>query len=631
MLVIQTIATLIVTIRVLNRTPESMQKQAARHLLRLVVMVCLFTITILIIGLAATIETYTLRYLRNLAIITLFFSIFRYLANINAIALPHIQNPRVLRIAYAIYAVAFLSEFGYTWYRLRSVLPFTTPAPTYSDFISIAARPAIWQLPLLLAVLLSYIAILNGYWRSRPDQLKKDASVSLHINAFEIYKFFLFSATFMLITPIVMLSPIRNQIRSWMVLIVDIGLLLSLLGMSLIVLRDNKQMPSLNTRLVASAIFSFLLLITIVSWFWTASFIQHVAPDINLTHLNPHLDLGAENFLEAQVHRRSFHETQRPLIWIAVLGSLITGLSLSRYYNYVLTNPLTNILSSIQAVKSGNYQTQITHYRKDELGQIATEFNSMAQRISRTSISLKRYQSRLEEIVEQRTESLLIETEQRKTLEIHQAIQAERERIARETHDGLMQRLAGTRLRIAHWHRLINKNPQDLHQELDELEHQLTLGTIELRQLINDLNHDFLQHGLNDALVPVIYHAEKAYDLVIDPNIEIDETKLNKQQSHELFRIVQEAISNCGKHARATNLWITAQTSTDNLNIHLTIQDDGKGFDTAKINTEQHVHLGLKNIKTRTDTLNGTVSIESEFTKGTMLNFVIPYNADDQE
>jgi signal transduction histidine kinase len=81
-----------------------------------------------------------------------------------------------------------------------------------------------------------------------------------------------------------------------------------------------------------------------------------------------------------------------------------------------------------------------------------------------------------------------------------------------------------------------------------------------------------------------------------------------------LYRIVQESISNVIKYAQAGN--VIVQISQHENTINLTIEDDGIGFDTTKVD----YGLGIKNIKNRTALINGTVEILSEKGKGTTIN-----------
>jgi two-component system sensor histidine kinase DegS len=91
-----------------------------------------------------------------------------------------------------------------------------------------------------------------------------------------------------------------------------------------------------------------------------------------------------------------------------------------------------------------------------------------------------------------------------------------------------------------------------------------------------------------------------------------------------LFRIVQEALNNIGKHANATEALITIEYSEEK--IILTISDNGKGFELSESidALPRKGKLGLAGIKERASLLGGIVDITSSSAKGTCLNIEIP-------
>ena len=87
-----------------------------------------------------------------------------------------------------------------------------------------------------------------------------------------------------------------------------------------------------------------------------------------------------------------------------------------------------------------------------------------------------------------------------------------------------------------------------------------------------------------------------------------------------LYRVIQECVNNVIKHSEASILDI--QLLGDANEISATIEDNGKGFDASL--RDQFEGIGLKNIKTRVDYLNGTVNIDSAVGRGTHINVEIP-------
>jgi len=129
-----------------------------------------------------------------------------------------------------------------------------------------------------------------------------------------------------------------------------------------------------------------------------------------------------------------------------------------------------------------------------------------------------------------------------------------------------------------------------------------------------------LKFGLGEAI-------QDYCDGINESNIvKMKYTQLGLQQPLEksteviLYRIVQELCNNAIKHAAAKNIFI--QLTKHERGITLTVEDDGKGFDTnllAKIKG-----AGLQNVQSRVDYLKGILNIESEAGKGTSVNIEIP-------
>ena len=85
-----------------------------------------------------------------------------------------------------------------------------------------------------------------------------------------------------------------------------------------------------------------------------------------------------------------------------------------------------------------------------------------------------------------------------------------------------------------------------------------------------------------------------------------------------LYRIIQELTNNALKHAAAKNIFI--QITKHIRGITVTVEDDGKGFDTAAVTAGD----GLKNVQSRIDYLKGSCDIKSEKGNGTSINIEIP-------
>ncbi|WMI66330.1 sensor histidine kinase [Aestuariibaculum sp. YM273] len=201
---------------------------------------------------------------------------------------------------------------------------------------------------------------------------------------------------------------------------------------------------------------------------------------------------------------------------------------------------------------------------------------------------------------------------------IEEARALEKKRISQELHDGVLGRLFGTRLSLDSLN--FNNTPEAVQtrsQYIDELKNIEQ----DIRKVSHELNTDFVSGaGFIDIIKTfvetqtIIYKLD--YKLDHDSVINWDELP-NKTKIH-IYRIVQESLHNIHKHANATRVDISF-TLKNNV-ICLTIEDDGSGFD----NTKSKAGIGLKNMKSRINDINGTLEFKSEINKGTQLIIEAP-------
>src|SRR5690606_31530685 len=95
---------------------------------------------------------------------------------------------------------------------------------------------------------------------------------------------------------------------------------------------------------------------------------------------------------------------------------------------------------------------------------------------------------------------------------------------------------------------------------------------------------------------------------------------INNTIKINLYRILQEALHNIEKYAEAKNVAIIMK-HTDSNQIKVSISDDGNGFDVR----QKSNGIGINNMKIRMQELNGTFEIESEISKGTKIDLIIPF------
>ena len=205
------------------------------------------------------------------------------------------------------------------------------------------------------------------------------------------------------------------------------------------------------------------------------------------------------------------------------------------------------------------------------------------------------------------------------------AVTEERTRIACEIHDGLVQSLAGVNFKLDLCQQLIKKNPRASMATLRETKAQLRLATQEARQVIfnlRPLQYDKME--LIPALTNYLKSYETQYRIKTEFTISSDEQILFPRTKIFLFRIVQEALSNVQKHARADR--VSVQLESDLERLRVTITDNGIGFDMDTIlrDPEKWDHFGIRGILERARLVGGEGKIDSKRGRGTRIVVEVP-------
>lgn len=205
------------------------------------------------------------------------------------------------------------------------------------------------------------------------------------------------------------------------------------------------------------------------------------------------------------------------------------------------------------------------------------------------------------------------------------AVSEERTRIACEIHDGLVQSLAGVNFKLELCQELARKDPLACRHTLQETKTQLKLAIQEARQVIFNLRP--LQYDKME-LVPGLTNYLKSYETQTHIKTEFsvagDEHYLYPRTKIFLFRIVQEALSNVEKHAKASRACVHLVITNDRLAV--TIEDDGVGFDVEAVSRdpEKWDHFGLRGILERARLVGGEASISSKKGQGTRIVIDVP-------
>lgn len=208
-------------------------------------------------------------------------------------------------------------------------------------------------------------------------------------------------------------------------------------------------------------------------------------------------------------------------------------------------------------------------------------------------------------------------------LKVIQGQEEERQRIARDMHDGPAQSLSNLIIKTELCIKLLDKDIDRTKLELQTLK-SLIRGTIdETRRLIYNLRpmsiDDLGVFATISRYIEKISNESKI-DISFDVGKNLQEIDLNEALSITVFRILQESLNNIIKYAETSHVDI--HIDTDDHLLNLTIQDYGKGFDVDQAFESRTTTsgFGLTMMKERINLLNGEFNIKSSLGKGTIIN-----------
>ncbi|MDJ1493603.1 sensor histidine kinase [Cytophagaceae bacterium DM2B3-1] len=233
-----------------------------------------------------------------------------------------------------------------------------------------------------------------------------------------------------------------------------------------------------------------------------------------------------------------------------------------------------------------------------------------------TQKSKKRIAQQKEQLAAQQ----LRELQQQKQLEIYTAMlngqETERSRLARDLHDGLGGMLAGTKLYLSQINQKV-MNGQAVYLQTAVV--QIDNSMQELRRIARNMMPETLvKFGLKTALRDLCESLQNSQLQIRCQTMGLS-SDLSKSIQLTIYRVIQELITNAIKHANAQQILV--QCLQNEGSIHITIEDDGQGFDTASIKGNG---VGLSNVRNRVEYLNGRLEIQSEPGVGTTVTVEIP-------
>lgn len=215
-------------------------------------------------------------------------------------------------------------------------------------------------------------------------------------------------------------------------------------------------------------------------------------------------------------------------------------------------------------------------------------------------------------------DAAIIKSNEQKLKAVLDGQEAERRRIARELHDGVGQKLAGLKL---NWSGIISNvhtdNTVDIYSNLSQL---IDETASEVRSISHQmLPKELEQFGLISAIEGLVSSSFNNSSI----RVSFEHFGMKSRFSYDIelaiYRILQEMLSNILKHSEANMVKIELLKRRES--VLLLVEDNGKGFN---YNSKKEHGIGLMNIESRAESVNGTLNYESQINKGTVVSVNIP-------
>ena len=266
--------------------------------------------------------------------------------------------------------------------------------------------------------------------------------------------------------------------------------------------------------------------------------------------------------------------------------------SMAHFISRTITNPIIKLKNAALKIGEGDLDVSLKPKSHDEIGLLTEAFNTMSAQLK--DERLKRMSA------------------------LYDGQELERQRISRELHDGLGQRLIAIKLQLESTSK---QNIDETKATIEEVKLDFLKTIEEVRQISNNLAPNILnESGIDVALKNLCDSIKRKAKVGIEISAHGDYTITDPKVKFYIYRIAQEALNNAIKHSSASRIQIQLIGNTEN--IILVIEDDGKGFiyDTNFCTPCN----GIYNMKERARLLNGSIDIETEPLMGTTIRLKVP-------
>lgn len=298
---------------------------------------------------------------------------------------------------------------------------------------------------------------------------------------------------------------------------------------------------------------------------------------------------------------------RRNLSWLGLAAAVAIAIGWMGSRLLIL-RPVRALVNSSMRLARGDFsvRTGLPHSH-DELGQLTVAFDQMAQALEQREVERQRASHKLQVLSHR-----LVEVQE-----------TERRHIARELHDEIGQSLTAAELNLqaalqAPGTAALERRLEDSIQAVERVLEQVHDLSLNLRpSMLDDL-------GLEPALRWYTHRQAALTGMQAEFQAEQLGERLDSMIETECFRVAQEALTNVVRHAQARSVWV--HLSRANSHIHLSVRDDGVGFDVAALRDEavRGASLGLLSMEERTALAGGGLEFKSAPGHGTEVHAWFP-------
>ncbi|OGW45211.1 MAG: hypothetical protein A2078_11975 [Nitrospirae bacterium GWC2_57_9] len=295
--------------------------------------------------------------------------------------------------------------------------------------------------------------------------------------------------------------------------------------------------------------------------------------------------------------------------------------------NRSIVNPLKELIRGAERIARGDLSRPVSPQGSDEIGALSESFEAMRSKLIESMESIRVHTLQLETRVEERTRQ--INESQRRAEELLKKIissqEEERKRIARELHDGALQELSVALMKVD----MCRLHPQEITIEKVSMIRDILGQTIDgVLGILQNLRPTMLDDlGLAAAIKSLleVHLGENGINYFINTD-GVSDKRFRPEVEITLFRIIQEAIVNIARHARAENVFVLFKIEQQIVNVD--IEDDGEGFDLNEVYlpaaSRDRRGLGLMGMRERVFLIRGKIEICSMPGLGTRIGIRIP-------